>query len=198
VLILVRHGRTAGNAQGLLQGRLDLPLDDVGRLQARHVGWALSDADRVISSPLGRARETAARIGKPVDIDERWMELDYGSYDGQPLAAISAADWSRWRGDPHFSVGGGESLAQLLDRLRPALEELCESARTETVVVVSHVTPIKVAIAWALHVGVELSWRTQLDHASISRLAMGARGPVLQSFNETAHLAALAAPEHLP
>lgn len=188
MLILVRHGRTAANAQGLLQGRLDLPLDDVGQQQARHLGRALSGAHRVIASPLRRAQETAARIAPTVEVDERWVELDYGRYDGRPQSDVSPDEWRRWRDDPTFAVEGGESLASMLARLQPALEELVESARHETVVVVSHVSPIKAAISWALGVGIEISWRCQLDQASISRVAIGPRGPVLKTFNETAHL----------
>ena len=188
MLILVRHGRTAANAQGLLQGRLDLSLDDVGLLQARNLGWALSGATRLIASPLLRARETAAMIGPVVEIDERWVELDYGRYDGRPQSNLAPEDWARWREDPTFAVEGGESLSSLLARVQPALEELVASARHETVVVVSHVSPIKAAIAWALGVGVEISWRCQLDQASISRVMIGPRGPSLKTFNETGHL----------
>ena len=188
MLILVRHGRTEANANGLLQGRLDLPLDDVGRRQAERIGSALGSADRIISSPLRRAVETAQAFGRPPEVDERWIELDYGVYDGRPQAALGAAQWSRWRSDPTFVVEGGESLAALMERVVPALEELIEAAQEQTIVVVSHVSPIKAAVSWALGVGVEISWRCQLDQASITRVAIGPRGPALASFNETAHL----------
>ena len=187
-MILVRHGRTAANAAGLLQGRLDPDLDDVGRDQARCVGGALSGADRVVSSPLRRALQTAEAFGAPVEVDPRWIELDYGVYEGRPQADLGAAQWARWRADPRFAPEGGESLSALADRVRPALDELAESAREATVVVVTHVSPIKAAVAWAMGVGIEVSWRTQLDQASITRVVMGPRGPVLKTFNETWHL----------
>jgi probable phosphoglycerate mutase len=197
MLILVRHGRTSGNARSLLQGRLDLPLDDVGTWQAKAVGWALAGVDRVVSSPLERARATAAQISRDVDVDERWLELDYGAYDGRPLSDIPVEEWAKWRADPHYQIAGGETLASLSARVIPALEELAEEAKAADIVVVSHVSPIKAAIAWALGVGVEISWRCQLDQASISRVAIGGRGPSLRSFNETAHLES-AAPHPLP
>lgn len=188
MLILVRHGRTAANAQGLLQGRMDLALDEVGESQARAIAAALPTVHHVIASPLKRAIGTAAAFGLTVEIDERWIELDYGIYDGKPQSALDPADWRRWRADPHYTVEGGESLASLLARVSPALEDLAERARTEDIVVVSHVSPIKAAIAWALDVGIEISWRCQLDQASISRVLVGPRGPSLKSFNETFHL----------
>ena len=187
-MILVRHGRTAANAAGLLQGRLDLPLDEVGEGQARRIAAALGPVDRVVSSPLRRATGTAAAIGLPVEIDERWLELDYGIYDGRPQSALDPAEWKRWRADPDFCVEGGESLSALLARVRPALDDLAAAAREQDIVVVSHVSPIKATIAWALDVGIEISWRCQLDQASISRVAVGPRGPSLKTFNDTSHL----------
>jgi broad specificity phosphatase PhoE len=188
VLILVRHGRTAANAQGLLQGRLDLPLDDLGRTQAALLAPVLQGAARVVASPLKRARETAEALGRPVTVDERWVELDYGDLDGLAVEAVGIDVWNRWREDPHFVPAGGESLHDLGRRVVPACEELLAASAHGDVVVVSHVSPIKAAVAWALGVGIETSWRTHLDQASISRIGRGRSGPVLRSFNETHHL----------
>lgn len=191
MLILVRHGRTAANAAGLLQGRADHPLDEVGQAQAARIAVALGDVDRVVSSPLLRARETAAHLGRAVEIDDRWSELDYGEFEGRPLHEVSAQDWARWRADPHFAPPGGESLLALHERVCAALVDLADAARRDTVVVVAHVSPIKSAVAWALGAGVELSWRITVDQASISRVVIGPRGAVLKAFNETGHLAGL-------
>lgn len=190
MLILVRHGRTAANAAGLLQGRLDNPLDPVGQGQAAAIAAALGRVDRVITSPLQRARSTAEAIGGDVVVDERWVELDYGLFDGQAQGDLAADVWDHWRADPQYAPPGGESLAELDRRVVEALEELSQEAQHRDVVVVSHVSPIKAAIAWAVgsSVGV-MSWRCRLDVASICRLAVTPRGPVMISFNETAHLA---------
>ncbi|MEY4372594.1 MAG: hypothetical protein RL219_1363, partial [Actinomycetota bacterium] len=83
MLILVRHGRTSANAAGLLQGRMDLPLDTVGVTQAEQLGLAFGGVERVISSPLLRARETALRISDSIEIDQRWQEIAYGAYEGR-------------------------------------------------------------------------------------------------------------------
>lgn len=192
MLILVRHGRTAANAAGLLQGRMDPPLDDVGHAQARRIGEELQrshpDLARVVASPLQRAQQTAGYLGLPVETDERWQEIAYGVYEGRPMADLGAAQWARWRSDPGYTVEGGESLVALLERVRPALEELLSAAEERDIAVVSHVSPIKAAVAWALGVGIEVSWRCQLGQASISKVSMSTRGPSLVLFNDTSHL----------
>jgi alpha-ribazole phosphatase len=188
VLILIRHGRTAANAQGLLQGRLDVPLDEVGEQQAAAVAAAVGPVDRVVASPLTRTRQTAAAFGRPVELDERWIELDYGELEGQPVASVGIEVWDRWRADLDYVPAGGESLRALSERVLAACEELIEASRHRDIVVVSHVSPIKSALLWALGAEPELTWRTHLDQASITRIGCGARGPVVRSFNETSHL----------
>lgn len=189
MLILVRHGRTVANAHGLLQGRADRPLDDVGRAQARRLAEVLAPVERVVTSPLARARSTAEAISPHVVDDERWIELDYGELDGQPVAEVADETWARWRSDPDFAPPGGESLTTLDRRVRTACEELAAEAALRDVVVVSHVSPIKAAVAWAVGGDVSLSWRIRLAPASITRIAFDGHRPVLQSFNETLHLA---------
>jgi broad specificity phosphatase PhoE len=189
MLILVRHGRTAANASGLLQGRLDHPLDEHGRWQAERIAASLSDVDRVVSSPLLRAMQTAAALGRPIETDERWIELDYGELDGCRLAEVDAEVWERWRWDLDFVPAGGESQRELGVRVQDACEELLAKAADTDIVVVSHVSPIKAAVAWALGAGVESAWRSYLDQGSISRIGGLPSRPVLRSFNETGHLA---------
>ena len=113
MLILVRHGESTGNAEGLLLGRIDSPLTDRGLEQARSLSDIVAGATRLISSPLARARDTAEALGTglPIEIDERWIEVDYGTYDGQKLGDIPAEVWQRWRSDLTFTPPGGESLA---------------------------------------------------------------------------------------
>jgi alpha-ribazole phosphatase len=185
VLILVRHGRTALNASGRLQGRIDEPLDDVGQLQAKAVAERVGPIDELIASPLLRARQTADAFAFPYVVDDRWIELSYGEYEGMPVGDVPSDAWRRWREDPEFEPVGGESLTTLDQRVRAACEELAERARDRTVAVVSHVSPIKTAVAWALGVGLEISWRSHLSHASICRIDVRRNGPVLLTFNET-------------
>jgi broad specificity phosphatase PhoE len=191
VLILVRHGRTPANREGRLQGRLDQDLDDHGRRQAVAVASYVreyGEVDVVVSSPLRRAVQTAGEFGRPIEVDERWMELAYGRYEGTPHADVPTEVWSRWRADPHFVPEGGESLAALDVRVREACADLLDRAATSNVVVVSHVSPIKSAVAWALGVGIDISFNCHLDHAAVCRIGFRGGRPVLQSFNEVAPL----------
>lgn len=188
MLYLVRHGQTAANAERRLVGRADVPLSDVGRNQVAAVAAALREdgITRVISSPLARATATAEVFGLPVDVDERWVEMDYGDLDGQPMADVDPDVWTAWRSDASFRPPGGETLVEVAARVGDACRDLARAAADGTVVVVSHVSPIKVAVAWALGVGVDATWRMFLDLASVTRVATSTGGvPILQSFNET-------------
>jgi broad specificity phosphatase PhoE len=192
VLILVRHGQTSANAGGLLQGRMDLPLDDEGCIQAMRTGAHIRQNfphARVIASPLRRAVDTARAISDEIEIDERFIELDYGQWDGRAMSEVDPAQWAQWRVDPKFRPPGGESLVELEQRVTPALEQLRLEAQERDVVVVSHVSPIKCAVTWALEVDSHVTWRFHLDRASICRIAVTARGLSVLSMNEVAHLA---------
>jgi broad specificity phosphatase PhoE len=195
VIHVLRHGRTAANAGGLLLGRRDPPLDEEGERQAALVASRLAAMTmtevRVVSSPLQRCRQTAAvvasALGVEVELDERWIELDYGELDGVALADVPASTWSTWRADVTWRPPGGESLAELGARVRVACEELAPIATD--VVVVTHVSPVKAAVAWALGVGDEVTWRMFVAPASLTTVAVRAGLPSLHTFNDTAHLA---------
>jgi len=191
VLILVRHGRTHANAQSLLQGHMDPPLDEVGVEQAHRTARVLRDLypeAKVISSPLQRARATASAVTDDVVIDERFIELNYGDYDGVPMTDIPADVWGKWRTDHYFRPPNGETLAELDLRVHDALAEWSERAHDEHIIIVSHVSPIKSAVVWALDGDISMTWRCMLDRASITRIAVSNRGPSLIGFNDTAHL----------
>lgn len=192
MLILIRHGESTGNAEGLLLGRIDSPLTARGLEQARSLADTVSDATRLISSPLARARQSAAALGTglSIEIDERWIEIDYGEFDGRKLEDIPVGTWRQWRSDPMFTPPGGESLAAAGARVREACEELFAEpdgpARGDgSVVVVSHVSPIKAAACWSLGIGDEGAWRLYLANASATRITWGPSGPVLAGFNHT-------------
>jgi broad specificity phosphatase PhoE len=184
--LLVRHGITDANAQGLLLGRADPPLSDAGRRQAQALAALIPPDARVVSSPLQRTRETASAFGRPFTVDDRWIELDYGDYDGMALRDVPDDLWRSWRRDPEFVPAGGESLAMLGRRVRGACDELRDEVEARDVVVVSHVSPIKAAIAWALQVDDGVAWRMFVDVASIARITVGPTGASLRSLNERA------------
>jgi len=190
VLIVVRHGQTGANASGLLLGRADPPLDATGRVQASAVAAALAPlarGTRIVSSPLRRARETASLIARegPVEIDERWIELDYGTLESTPISEVPVETWARWRSDLTFSPGGGESIESLGARVEAACDELLAEVEERDVIVVTHVSPVKAAVAWALGVGDEIAWRAYVAPGSITRIGARQGVPTLRSFNET-------------
>jgi len=184
VIVFVRHGETAPNRKGLLLGRSDPPLTERGREQADALAARLAGLApvTVLSSPLGRALATAAPIaaatGCSVELDDRLVEIDYGEWDGQPLAQLTAEVVTQWRADADFAPPGGESLRMVGARVAGFCQE---HLGRDIVVAVSHVSPIKAAVTWALGVGDELAWRMRLDVASITRIDLG---PVLLAFNE--------------
>jgi broad specificity phosphatase PhoE len=195
VLILVRHGQVAANARGLLLGRSDPPLTETGYRQACILAKVLPRPARVVSSPLLRARQTAAVLvgggddGRDVEVDRRWIEMDYGDLDGQPATALPEQVWQTWWRDPHFVPAGGESVAAVGVRVREACAELAYDAARRDVVIVSHVSPIKAALAWALGVGDEVAWRMYLLDAAVCRVDTSGPHPLLLAFNEV-HTAA--------
>lgn len=188
MLILLRHGRTKANASGLLQGRIDPELDDLGERQAVASAALIGSVDRVIASPLRRAQQTASALGLPVETDERFIELNYGDWEGKPVRDVPAETWHEWRNDLDFRPPGGETLNELGVRVRGGLEELAHEAEHKDIVIVSHVSPIKASVAWALGTGDETTWRLYLGQASICRIATSATGSRLIEFNMTSHL----------
>lgn len=137
-LLLVRHGRTEWNELGRLQGREDIPLDDVGTAQAVSAARVLAQQrwDAVVSSPLGRARGTAeliaAACGLPApstepDLVERHYGLAGGLFDHEVTA--------RW---PDWVLPGSESRLEVYDRVRPALDRLADAHPGGRVVVITH------------------------------------------------------------
>ena len=194
MLILVRHGESVANAQGLLLGRTDAALTETGRAQAAAVPWLLErPVVELRSSPLCRAVDTAELLGSelPVVVDDRWIEVDYGDFECQPLGEIPAEVWQKWQSDRDFRPPGGESLSEVDGRIAAACEELFgadgRGARRADgdVVIVSHVTPIKAAVAWALGTP-DLYWRLYLRTASVTRIAWNRDAPILHGFNEVA------------
>ena len=143
---LVRHGRTQLNAAGLLRGRLDPPLDTVGRAEARDLAWQLSEVgpSRIVSSPLLRARETAGPIAAAaevsVEIDERFIDRDYGEFNGHACAEVAPGFGSL------DDAPGVEPAAEVAARAEAALAELVASTDLGPLVIVTHDAVIRLLI----------------------------------------------------
>jgi probable phosphoglycerate mutase len=117
VIVFARHGQTAPNRDGLVLGRADPELTDEGRRQADLLAGALAaePVAKILTSPLLRARETAeavsAACGVPVTVDERLVEIDWGTWEGRPAGSLAIADVDRWRKDDSPEHGNADAVA---------------------------------------------------------------------------------------
>lgn len=154
VIYLVRHGQTAMNRKKVLQGRSDFPLNEEGRREAAEVGERLKKAgivfDRVYSSPLVRARETAELItDAPIITDGRLIEMDYGPYEGMELMHPSPevlAFFSDFANHP--APQGMEALPDVVRRLGEFLEEIRGEAGKKTILLSTHAIAMKGALEY--------------------------------------------------
>ncbi|WP_306359132.1 bifunctional RNase H/acid phosphatase [Nocardia sp. CC227C] len=177
-LLLLRHGQTELSVQRRYSGRGNPPLTVLGREQAARAAKMLAargNISAIVSSPLGRARETAEAaghaLGVPVRVLDGLIETDFGAWEGMTFAEAREHDpelHTRWLGDPSLPAPGGESFDQVRERVEAVRRDLVALHPGENVLVVSHVTPIKTLLQLALGVGPSLLYRLHLDLASLS------------------------------
>ena len=199
ITVLLRHGQTPMSVQKRYAGRSDVPLTDLGVQQAAAAAKRLASAglDVIVTSPLLRAvqtaEEVAAATGATVVTDDGFREADFGAWEGLTFAEVQErwpAEMAAWLADPEVAPPGGESLAGVNERVTAALRRVLAARERQTVLVVSHVTPIKTLVAAALLAPPAALYRMHLDVAALSRIDWYADGPaVLRSFNDTGHLA---------
>ena len=200
VTLLLRHGQTPMSVQRRYAGLSDVPLTEVGVQQAAAAGKRLASAglSAIVTSPLVRAvrtaEEVAAATGAPVEADEGFRETDFGAWDGLTFAEVRErwpAELTAWLADPAVAPPGGESFADVSTRVEGALRRVLAAHQGRTVLIVSHVTPIKTLVAAALLAPPPALYRMHLDVAALCRVDWYADGPaVLRSFNDTGHLPA--------
>jgi broad specificity phosphatase PhoE/ribonuclease HI len=198
-MILVRHGETELTASHRYSGRGDVPLSERGIAQARAVALRLAGTEvaGIVSSPLSRCTRTAAILAEavrdpPVTVDDDLVECDFGEWEGLTFAEVRArwpAELDRWLADPNQAPPGGESFRAVDARVRRALTRIREQHPEGTVVVVSHVSPIKLLLRDALAAGNAFLHRMYLDPAGLSIVDYWPDGGVaVRTVNETAHL----------
>ena len=201
-LLLVRHGVTTWNREGRFQGRLEAPLADAGRLEARLLGERLAaDADRplLVTSPLGRARETAEIIAaalagsaRPaVGHDERLVEIGQGEWEGRThdeLARTEPERYAAWATTDQ-EPPGAETVPDALRRVAAALDEL-GGVDAAALCLVSHGGIIRLAARYLLDMDAARAWAMDVDNASLSELQRrGAEDPWrVVRWNDTSHL----------
>ncbi len=177
-LLLLRHGQTALSRQRRYSGRGNPELTDVGRRQAADAARYLSGKggiSAVVTSPLRRAYDTAeaaaGALGLPVQVDDDLIETDFGEWEG--LTFLEAAQrqpdlHGRWLRDTSLPAPGGESFDEVAHRVQRARDRIVADHGDSTVLVVSHVTPIKTLLRLALGAGASILHRLHLDLASLS------------------------------
>lgn len=205
-LVLVRHGATGHTAERRWSGRGDVPLSDEGRSQAEATAGRVAQlAPRVaavVTSPLTRCVDTAAAIAArtgdpPLVTDADLVECDFGQWDGLTVDEIARrwpAELAAWQRSTAVAPPGGESLRRVAARVRRAVTRLRAAYPGDTVVVVSHVTPLKLMLRDALAAGDGLLHRLFLDPGGISVVDSYPDGAVaVRTVNDTAHLSGGAA-----
>jgi ribonuclease H / adenosylcobalamin/alpha-ribazole phosphatase len=183
-MLLLRHGQTAMSVDKRYSGRGDVELTELGERQVRAAAKRLAAMDGVvtpdgtapiIASPLTRTRQSAQAVadatGGELELHDGLIETDFGEWEG--LTFLEAADafpdlHRKWIGDPAVVPPGGESLAAVHQRVTTARDDLVERYAGKTIIVVSHVTPIKSLLRMGLDVGPEVFYRLHLDLASLS------------------------------
>lgn len=193
-LTLIRHGLTAWNTSGRVQGHSDVELSDEGVRQARRLAERtarIDGVDRILTSPLLRARRTAeiAFPDREIERDDRLRELHFGSFEGKSVQENSATEaWAMWLEDPYErSAPGGESYRALRERVVGWYEELPRDAGH--VVAVTHSGTIQMLLAHVL--GIERPrWRKRIyvRHSSLTRIVTADGETIVERVNDTRHL----------
>ncbi|MGI5375011.1 bifunctional RNase H/acid phosphatase [Streptomyces sp. CA-251387] len=202
--VLLRHGETPLTPQKRFSGSggTDPSLSDVGREQAERVGAALArrgTIQAIVASPLARTRETAgivaARLGLDVTVDDGLRETDFGAWEGLTFGEVRERypdDLNAWLADPEaHPTGDGESFAETAARIAATRDKLIAAYTGRTVLLVTHVTPIKTFVRLALGAPPESLFRMELSAASLSAIAYYADGNAsVRLVNDTSHLRA--------
>ncbi|MDH6519440.1 broad specificity phosphatase PhoE/ribonuclease HI [Streptomyces sp. SAI-135] len=200
--VLLRHGETPLTPQKRFSGSggTDPSLSEVGREQAERAAEALArrgTIQHILASPLARTRETAAavadRLGLEVTVEDGLIETDFGAWEGLTFGEVRERypdDLTTWLSDPEAQpTGGGESFAATATRIAATRDKLVAAYAGRTVLLVTHVTPIKTFVRLALGAPPESLFRMELSAASMSVVAYYADGNAsVRLLNDTSHL----------
>jgi len=201
LVLLVRHGLTPTTGKTLPGRAPGLHLSDAGRAQAETVAGriaALGEVAAVYASPLERARETAAPIGRATGNRVRTLaglqECDFGEWTGGKLATLAKKpEWRQVQSNPSgFRFPGGESFTEMQTRITGALAQLRDRHPGQKVVAVSHADPIKAAVAHAMGTHLDLFQRIVVSPCSVSAVLLSGGPPVVLAVNAVDDLARLA------
>ena len=197
-VLAIRHGETAWNVEGRIQGQLDVPLNDMGRWQVHRLALAVADEgiEAIYSSDLLRAMETAEAVargcGQAIVTDPGLRERGFGEFEGHSYADINQR-WpemaERWRRrDPSFGAPGGETLNDFFARSVATASRLAALHPGQTIALVSHggVMDCLYRAASRLALDAPRSW--SLGNAAINRLLYTPQGFTLVGWSDAHHL----------
>ncbi len=197
-LLLLRHGQTEMSVHNRYSGRGDPELTDLGQVQAAAAAARLAavpDVAAVLSSPLRRARQTAAAVaeatGAPLIVRDGLIETDFGAWEGLTFTEARDRDpalHAQWLGSEDVAPPRGESFAVVARRIAAERAAVVEEFAGATVVLVTHVTPIKMLLRDALQGGPGILYRLHLDLAALSIVDFYPDGGAsVRLVNDTSH-----------
>ncbi|MFF8703825.1 bifunctional RNase H/acid phosphatase [Streptomyces sp. SID8385] len=199
--VLLRHGETALTPEKRFSGSggSDPALSEAGRRQAARTAEALAargTVEAVVSSPLLRCRQTAeavaGRLGLPVTVDQGLRETAFGAWEGLTFGEVRERwpeELNAWLASPDAAPAGGESFGEVAARVAETRDRLRAAHAGRTVLLVSHVTPVKTLVRLALGAPWQALFRMELAAASLSEIACYADGNAsVRLLNDTGHL----------
>lgn len=202
-VVLVRHGQTDWNRDQIFRGRVDVPLNETGRAEARKIGEALRGIplDAVYSSPLSRAVETARAIlvhhSLELRTDPGLMDIDYGRWQGVALNEVKRMYpdlYRAWSETPEsVQMPGGESLEDVRRRTMEALKRICRTHPGGTVLIVAHRVVNKVLLCAVMGLDNRHFWAIKQDNCALNVFDYGNGSYVLHLLNDTCHLKSVGA-----
>ncbi len=196
--LLVRHGQTDWNARGLLQGHTDVPLNNVGRDQARRLGQRLAAVglDAAYSSDLLRCSQTSELVvaGRDLDVShtEHLREQAYGRWEGKSFSSIRDADPDLYAAMVEdytsFTPPRGEDFRAVEARSAAFADDVLQRHPSGNLLIVGHGAALRTLITHMTRLPVEAGWRFKVDSCSLTALDVGVKPAVVMVLNDTSHL----------
>ncbi|WP_090044827.1 histidine phosphatase family protein [Limnohabitans sp. 2KL-27] len=202
-ILAIRHGETAWNVDTRLQGHLDIPLNDVGLIQAQHLAQALAQGetiDAIYASDLSRAQNTAEaiaqRVGQTVSTHAGLRERHFGAFQGRTFAEIEVElpehAWHWRKRTPDWTPPeGGESLLDLRERIVNTVDELAARHPGQHIVMVAHGGVLDILYRAATRLDLQAARTWDLTNTAVNRLLWTPQGLSLVGWGDTTHLDAL-------
>jgi probable phosphomutase (TIGR03848 family) len=191
--LLLRHAHSVANKAGILAGQLEgigLSKDGIAQVNKLTSSFENLKIDRIISSPMQRCLETVEGIArskrKRISIDERLIEMNYGSWSGKKLSKLSRMkEWKVIQTKPSaFRFPQGESFKELEERIESLLKDLSRKYPKETILIITHGDIVKIAASLTVGSGLNNFQKFAVDPCSLTTLSWGSKARMLLTFNQ--------------